>query len=242
MTMNIMSINLKDNLTIVIPSKNEGRTLYDCIYNLSKQKNIEGTRVIIADISDDHNSIYFLNKIRMDFSLSLKIEIIEGGFPAYGRFKGGEMVNTPYVLFLDADILIHERDVLINVLNNTKHLSTVTMSTDKEYNWVYGFFNITQRIMKFFGSSFAIGGFQLFRTDIYRFAGEYNTEHKFAEDYYISNKIHTGFFHIYKTNGVYTSCRRFKNKGLFYMVFLMIKCWFNRNNNEFYLNSHGYWS
>lgn len=233
---------LKDNLTIVIPSKNEKRTLYDCIYNISKQKNIEGTKIIIADISNDKESLDFIRRIESDFRYSLSIEVIKGGYPAYGRFVGGQIVKTPYVLFLDADILIHQKDLLINVLKETKHLSTVTISTEKSYNWVYKIFNTTQKIMKFFGSSFAVGGFQLFRTDIYRFAGEYNPNHLFAEDYYISNKIYPGFFTIYNTDGVYTSSRRFRNKGIFYMIFLMIKCWLNRNNENFYLKSYDYWS
>lgn len=232
---------LKGNLTVVIPSKNEGITLYECVSHLSKQKGIEGTRVIIADISDELESLKYIHKLRTDFRYSLDIEVIKGGYPAYGRYAGGRLVKTPYVLFLDADIMIKDNSLIETVLKETKQLSTVTLVTDKGYNWIYNIFNITQRIMKFFGSSFAIGGFQLFRTDVYRHTGEYVPEHKFAEDYYVSNKIWSPLFYIHKTNGVYTSSRRFKNKGVFYMITLMIKCWFNRNNPEFYKKSHNYW-
>jgi len=45
--------SLKDRLTIVIPSKNEGKTLYECVDYLSKQKGILEARVIIADVSDE---------------------------------------------------------------------------------------------------------------------------------------------------------------------------------------------
>ena len=237
-----MFTNIKDNLTIVIPSKNEGRTLYDCIYNISGQYNIAGTKVIIADISDDALSLDFIRRIKIDFKYSLDIEVIKGGYPAYGRYQGGKMVTTPYVLFLDADVFLTDRNVLMNTLSKTKHLTSVTFSTDHGFNWIYKIFTFTQRIMKFFGSSFAIGGFQLFKTDVYRYAGEYVPEQVFAEDYYISNKIWSPLYTIHKTNGVYTSARRFKNKGLFYMISLMIKCWFNRNNPNFYLKSHGYWN
>ena len=237
-----MFTNIKDNLTIVIPSKNEGRILYDCIYNISSQYNVAGTKIIIADISDDNISLDFIKRIKTDFKYSLNIEVIEGGYPAYGRYMGAKNVTTPYVLFLDADIFLTDKNVLTDTLNKTKHLTSVTFSTDKGFNWIYKLFTLTQKIMKVFGSSFAIGGFQLFRTEIYRYAGEYNPDQIFAEDYYISNKIHPGFYTIHKTNGVYTSARRFKNKGLFYMLSLMIKCWFNRNNKEFYLKSHNYWN
>ena len=237
-----MFTNIKDSLTIVIPSKNEGRTLYDCVYNISKQNFIAGTKIIIADISDDEQSINFIKRLQLDFSLSLDIKVIKGGYPAKGRYEGGKLVKTPFVLFLDADVFLTDKNVLMETLSKTKHLTSVTFSTDEGYNWVYKLFTIVQNIMKFFGSSFAIGGFQLFRTDIYRFAGEYRPNHIFAEDYYISNKIWSKLYTIHKTNGVYTSARRFKNKGLFYMVFIMIKCWFYRNNEEFYLKSHNYWS
>jgi len=56
--------SLSNLLTIVIPSKNEGRILYDCIYNISKQSNISGTKIIIADVSDDEKSLWFLWKLQ----------------------------------------------------------------------------------------------------------------------------------------------------------------------------------
>ena len=93
----------------------------------------------------------------------------------------------------------------------------------------------------FLVSSFAIGGFQLFKTEIYKNTGGYNPEHVFAEDYYVSNKIHSKFFTLLNTKGVYTSSRRFRKKGLFYMITLMFKCWMNRNDESFYRKSHGYW-
>jgi hypothetical protein len=84
-----MFTNIKDRLTIVIPSKNESRTLYDCVYNISRQRGIAGTRVIIADISDNVTSLEFLKKITIDFRYCLNIEVIKGGYPAYGRYAGG---------------------------------------------------------------------------------------------------------------------------------------------------------
>jgi hypothetical protein len=139
-------------------------------------------------------------------------------------------------------VFLYNKNVIYDVVKNTKHLSTVTFSTDKGYNWIYKVFTFSQRVMKLFGSSFAIGGFQLFKTEAYRYAGEYNPDQVFAEDYYISNKIQSSLFSIHNIDGVYTSARRFKNKGLFYMLSLMLKCWVNRNNPNFYLKSHGDWN
>ena len=121
-----MFTNIKDSLTIVIPSKNEGRTLYDCVYNISKQNFIAGTKIIIADISDDEQSINFIKRLQLDFSLSLDIKVIKGGYPAKGRYEGGKLVKTPYVLFLDADVFLTDKNVLMETLSKTKHLTSVT--------------------------------------------------------------------------------------------------------------------
>ncbi len=237
--MNIQS--LSNQITIVIPSKNESRTLYDCVYNISKQKGIEGTKVIIADISNDKESLEFIKRSQTDFNHCLNIETIKGGYPAEGRYNGAKLVTTPYILFLDADILLYDNRVIIDTLLKTKHLTTVNFVTDYGFNWIYNIFFTLQKIMRFFGSSFAVGGFQLFKTDVYKYTGGYDPTHVFAEDYYVSNKVWSKLFTLHRTNGVYTSSRRFKNKGLLYMVTLMVRCWINRNNPEFYKKSHGYW-
>jgi len=44
---------MKDKLTIVIPSKNESDVINITLTHLNEQKNIKGTRVIIADCSTD---------------------------------------------------------------------------------------------------------------------------------------------------------------------------------------------
>ncbi len=227
---------------MIIPSKNEKDNLYLTLSYLSSQVLGHGMRVIIADCSDDEESLDIIKQIKVDFKYSLDIEFIPGGYPAYGRYMGAKLVKTPYVLFLDADVFLHNNSILHQIVHDTKQLSTVSFSTDPGYNWIYKIFTLSQRIMKLFGSSFAIGGFQLFKTEAYRYAGEYKPDQVFAEDYYISNKIWSKLFTIHNTHGVYTSARRFKNKGLFYMVSLMLKCWVNRNNPDFYLKSHGYWN
>jgi len=198
-------------------------------------------KVIIADCSDDEESLDIIKQIQIDFKYSLNIEVIPGGYPAYGRYMGAKLVTTPYVLFLDADVFLYNNMVLYQMVHNTKQLSTVKFQTDHGYNWIYSVFTFIQRFMKLLGSSFAIGGFQLFKTEAYRYAGEYNPDQVFAEDYFISNKIWAPLFTIHNIKGVYTSARRFKNKGLLYMITLMLKCWANRNNPKFYLKSHNYW-
>lgn len=237
---------MKDLLTIIIPSKNEGKTLYDCLNFLNWQVGIDGVNVIIADISDDIYSVELLYKAKNDFRDKLKIKIIIGGYPSYGRLVGSELAITPYILFLDADILIKDRFLLDTIFktieNKNIDLLTSHISTDKKWNWVYKIFNVFQKISVLVNSPFAVGGFQLWNRQSYWKVGGYKKDEIFAEDYSISSKVNPKNFYIFSTNKVWTSSRRFDNKGIFYMFNLMIKSYFNRNNPDFFKHHHNYWN
>ena len=236
-----MNTPLKDILTIIIPSKNESVNIYECIGFISKQRGIQGTRVIIADVSDETKSLEWLYQTQTDFKYSLQIEVIEGGYPSQGRLNGSKLVKTPYMLFLDSDVMIMNPSVIPTIMEYEKDLTTVTFITDTGWNWVYYMFNKFQWMSKLLGTPFAVGGFQLWKTEAYWKVGGYNNKEIFAEDYSLSQKVMSKNFMVYKTNHVYTSARRFKNKGVLWMFKIMIKSYLNRNNPEFFTKSHGYW-
>ena len=233
--------SLSNRLTIVIPSKNENRTLYDCIYNISHQNYISGVRIIIADISDEEKSLQYIRRLQMDFKYLLNIEVIEGGFPSQGRLNGSKLVTTPYMLFLDADIFLTNPNILIECMEYDKELITVPFYTDKPYRWVFRMFDMFQSLSSLIGSPFAVGGFQLWNTQSYWKVGGYNPEELFAEDYSISQKVMSKNFKVHKVWGTYTSPRRFQTKGVIWMFKIMINSYLNRNNPEFFKKSHGYW-
>ncbi len=232
---------LKDRLTIVIPSKNEGITLYNSIMYLSHQNNIDGVRVIIADKSDDAQSLTFIARIKKDFGNKLKITVIEGGYPAEGRLNGSKLVTTPYMLFLDADVVLMNRNILEECMKYNKDLITVPFYTDYPYRWVFRMFDMFQKVSTLLGTPFAVGGFQLWNTETYWELGGYNPQELFAEDYSISQKVNPKEFKIHKIRGTYTSSRRFKSKGVLWMFYIMIKSYLNRKNPNFFKHHHNYW-
>ena len=229
-----------DNLlTIVIPCKNEKDNIYECIGFIAKQVGFAGTRVIIADTSDEEDSLDFLQYTEDNYRYSLNIELIKGGFPAKARLEGSKLVTTPYVLFLDADIMLQNKSLLGECLAYNTDLVTVPFQTETGFNWIFRLFDIQQQLSNLLGTPFAIGGFQLWKTEAYWKTGGYDETHLFAEDYWVSQKAEN--MKIHKTKGVWTSARRFKNKGFFYMFILSIKCYINRNNTEFFKNHQNYW-
>ena len=226
-------------LTIVIPCKNEKDNIYECIGFIAKQVGFAGTRVIIADTSDEEDSLDFLQYTENNYRYSLNIELIKGGFPAKARLEGSKLVTTPYILFLDADIMLQNKFVLGECIAYNTDLVTVPFQTETGFNWIFRLFDIQQKMSNLLGTPFAVGGFQLWKTEAYWKTGGYDETHLFAEDYWVSQKAEKMVIH--KTKGVWTSARRFKNKGFFYMFILSIKCYINRNNTEFFKKHHNYW-
>ena len=118
-------------------------------------------------------------------------------------------------------------------------LVTCKFKTDKPYRWVFRVFDIVQWILSF-SKPFAIGGFMLFKTETFNQLGGFNEEDKVAEDYRLSSKIDPKKFKVFN-DYVYTPSRRFSKKGVWYMIKLMISCWFNRHSDNFYKQDHNYW-
>jgi glycosyltransferase involved in cell wall biosynthesis len=135
---------IKDKLTIVIPSKNESDVIDITLTHLNEQKDIKGTHVIIADCStDDTRDIILSGKYK-----NLNIEVIDGGLPSVGRNKGAELCETPYVLFLDADIFLTNvntiRDTLITIEHNSLHLVTTKFRVRGKYSFVFPIFEFLE--------------------------------------------------------------------------------------------------
>ena len=99
---------LSENLTIIIPCKNEGLTIKKTLDLLNYQKNIDKVSVIVADISDDGITKKILKKRDDKFNLT----VIKGGLPSIARNNGFKLCKTPYVLFLDADIFLLDNELL----------------------------------------------------------------------------------------------------------------------------------
>jgi glycosyltransferase involved in cell wall biosynthesis len=230
---------MNQKLTIVIPCKNEGVMILTTLKLLIKQK--LDCQIIIADSSTDDTFNILMNYKTRSPQV---IRVIGGGLPAVARNKGASFVKTPYVLFLDADIYLRDPNVVNQCLDEiiNKDLDLVTCkfhTVEKKYDKIYRFFDIIQWISSK-SKPFAIGGFMLFKTETFNALGGFNENDKIAEDYHLSSKINTKKFKIVNTY-VYTTARRFINKGTWYMVKLAFYSWLNRNNDEWFKNDYNYW-
>lgn len=233
-------MELSKFLTIVIPCKNESKTIDETLTLLNFQDNIENVEVIVADISDDGTTHQL--EVRNQDKFNLKI--IQGGLPAKARNNGAQLVETPYVLFIDSDMFLLDSSLLIDSIKEMRlHkfdlLTTKVRTTSGKYNYVFRTFDMIQRISKSI-SPFCLGGFMLFRTDTFNELGGFDEQAQVSEDYLLSKQVEPKKFKILNRT-IFTLPRRFDNKGILYMLRLMVRSFFNRNNKEFFSNDNTYW-
>ena len=112
---NTKYMNIKDKLTIVIPCKNEENYISHLLDSLRLQK-IGDTRVIIADCSTDNTREVIKNN-----RAYLNIEIIEGGPVSTARNNAARLVTTPYILFIDADVIFFDNYTIRDAVFEMEH-------------------------------------------------------------------------------------------------------------------------
>ena len=227
-------------LTIVIPCKNESKTIDETLTLLNFQDHIDNVEVIIADSSDD-GTTYQLESRKHD---KFNLKIIEGGLPAKARNNGARLVKTPYMLFMDSDMFLLDSSLLMDSikemrLHRVDLLTTKVRTTSGKYNYVFRTFDFIQKISKLI-SPFCLGGFMLFKTDTFNKLKGFDEEAKVAEDYLLSKQIKPRRFKILNTT-VFKPPRRFENKGVLYMMRLMVRSFLNRNNKQFFKDDNTYW-
>ena len=234
-------MKLNEYLTVIIPCKNEKNIVIDCLNYLNKQKDIDGTKVYICDSSNDRIT---KSLIKLSTFENLDIEILSGGLPAKARNIGFKKSNTIYTLFLDADVFLYDKNLLVNCLHisldNYLDLQTVKFKTiNGKYDFAYIMLDFLRQIVSKI-SPFCLGGFMLFRTLKLRELGGFNDDCVFAEDYELSKRIEPKKFKVSNYN-VYTLNRRFESKGIYYMAKMLFKSFINRNNPDFFKKEHNYW-
>jgi cellulose synthase/poly-beta-1,6-N-acetylglucosamine synthase-like glycosyltransferase len=235
---------MKNLITIVIPCKNEKDIILKTLDLLNYQLDIHNVKVIVCDASDD--GITKSNLIeRLEYNSDMfDLYLMEGGLPAKARNNGFKLVTTPYVLFLDADVfLLDPKTIKRSLLLAQKRkldLTTVKFRSDNgKYNYIYKLFDTIQILSKW-STPFCLGGFMLIKSETLKKLGGFDEEIKIAEDYQLSKRIKPNKFGRIN-NVVFTPPRRFENKGVTYMIKLMLGSFFNHTNKKWFTEDKNYW-
>jgi glycosyltransferase involved in cell wall biosynthesis len=238
-----MQTTISDKITIVVPCKNEENYI-DHLLDSLRGQNIGNTRIIIADCSTDRT-----RQVIRDNKGLLNVEIIEGGPVSLAKNRGAQLVNTPYILFIDADVRFFKNTVIRDAVNliERKNLDLIGLNIkcyDKDLRAKIGFtaFNLINHALKHF-SPFAVGAFMLTRRDRFEEYGGFPEQFATSEDFFLSRKYSPRKFRIVRHHFGQDS-RRFKKMGYMGMAKYLVKNFVNRNNKAYWdkLDSSRYWS
>src|SRR5208283_1514364 len=127
----------RNELTIVIPAKNEAKLIPRLLTSLTSQdySKMRSTKVLVADASSTDGT----PEIVLSFRDRLNVEVIRGGMPSVGRNLVAARAESDYVLFLDADVEPAHPSVIRRAveLAQSKHLHCVTTNIlCRGGNWI----------------------------------------------------------------------------------------------------------
>jgi glycosyltransferase involved in cell wall biosynthesis len=204
---------------------------------------MSSTRVLVADA----NSTDRTREIVASFRDRLNVGVIPGGMPSVGRNQGAAQAETPYVLFIDADIELADRSLIRRCIEKaqSKHLHCVTTNIIcRGGNWIdnllYEVIDVFQ-YLSYLHRPFATGMFMLFDREKFWQLGGFHEQIHFAEDYKLSQKVDRSRFAVVR-GGVYTTNRRFKKMGHLRPGWLFLKTAMNYWNEKYFLRDHKYWA
>ncbi len=236
-------ITIDKKITIVIPSRDEQDYIKNLLDSLRRQR-LGGTRIIIADCSTDNT-----RQVIMSNQAFLNIKIIDGGPVAMARNRGAAMATTPYLLFIDADVIFFDdyaiRDAVDALESHNLDLVTAGIKCyDSDSVAAMGFkiFNAVNKILRHF-SPFAVGAFMLTRKSKFDEFGGFQERFSTSEDFFLSRMYEPKKFRI--INHFFgQDSRRFKKMGYFGMAWYLVKNFVNRNNKAYWdrLDNTKYWN
>ncbi len=201
------------------------------------------TRVLVADA----NSTDGTPEIVMEFSDRLNVSVIEGGMPSVGRNNGAARADTPFVLFLDADIELADPSLVRRCVEKAQKNALHCITTNivcRDGNWIdklfYAINNFFQ-YLSYLHHPFATGMFMLFDRKRFWQLGGFHEHILFAEDYRLSQRVEPKRFAVVR-GGVYTTNRRFQRMGHLRVGWLFLKTAMNYWNEKYFLRDHKYWA
>jgi len=229
-------------LAIIIPAKNEEKNI-PYLINSIKEQSFKDFKIIVADANSKDKTREIAKKYGCD--------VIKGGNPSQGRNRGIEKAikeDFKVCFVIDADSILPSKDFIEKALKefnergldlagtlqnpyNTKikmNLNNVIgsckPSKNLEYKMIYGFTNFFLKIFQNTKKP-KMGNGIFEKTSVYKSIGGFDETIEFGEDSgYSKYVVKKGYkFGILKEpEKIFTSPRRFEEKGFWKMLMLYV--------------------
>ena len=218
-------MNIKSELAIIIPAKNEAENITKLLDSISAQDyaHIRETPVVVADAHSTDGT----RSIALGYAPGLTMSVVDGGMPSVGRNAGARSVNAEYLLFIDADIELRDRTLIRRALEaaKTNNYSCVTArircsNGTRTDRLVYAIANWIIQISKYF-FPFATGMFMLFKKSRFDELNGFDEAVTLSEDFILTRNLHPREFTV--LNAYFdTPNRRFVKTGHWKMARIIL--------------------
>jgi glycosyltransferase involved in cell wall biosynthesis len=200
-------------------------------------------RVLVADA----NSTDGTPEAVLGFRERLNVSVIRGGMPSVGRNRGAALADTPYILFLDADIELADCSLIRRCLERAQSKGLHCLTTNivcQGGSWIDTLFYAASDCLQYLSylhRPYATGMYMLFDRKKFWELGGFHEQIQFGEDYRLSQQVERKRFAVVR-GGVYTTNRRFKRMGHLRVGWLFLKTAVNYWNEKHFLRDHKYWA
>ena len=235
--------SIKDKLTIVIPALNEITQISGLLTDLVRQLGSRGIRIIVADAGSTDGTVEEVRFLADVYKSKVQIELIKGGTVSEGRNAGLELVNTQYVLFIDADVTLPSANTLESVVKalGRNWLVTARLRSRSGFpsNLIYRVYNLAVQFIAYW-RPFAVGSFFGTRTCVIRRKGGFREDVVHSEDWLLSGLYPSKrFAFLSKDTPALVDDRRFQRMGYIGMAQCMLSSlWYGES---YMIKDNGYW-
>lgn len=198
-------------LSIVIPTKNEEEHLPVLLDSLASQTQ-PPVEIIVADAHSTDATV--------TMAKSRGCQVVEGGMPGVGRNRGAAVATQSIILFLDADVELHDPDFLKSAVEEfeARELDVATCDVlpksdrfvDRAFHHLYNSYaHVTEPLVAH------APGFCIFvRKSLHDAIGGFDESVTFCEDHeYVQRARKQGTFGFLTSVKIAVSTRRFDRDG-----------------------------
>lgn len=202
-------------VSIIIPSFNNADTIIETLQSIEKQS-YKNNEVIIVDdgSSDDLKSI--VREYQNTSSLQLSYYYQENSGPSVARNKGAQLAKGVYLLFLDADDLLHENYIekAVAIFQGNPKINIV-YGTAEFFGAEVGKWELADYNVQDFLKYNSIPIFAVIKKDVFHDVGGFDDQLTFTEDWELWIRIIKKYDGVYKIpETVYYYRKRFNKTSL----------------------------
>jgi glycosyltransferase involved in cell wall biosynthesis len=239
---------MKNNPTIIIPTKNEEAYIGKLLIDLNNQilpNEDQKLKVIISDAYSDDNTKTVIASSSL-ICEKLDILVIGGGTVSVGRNNGFKQSDTDIVIFVDADVRLFNPNTILDTIHMLNQYRLITCKL-KDYSgsilsifafWLYN--KIHWILSKKY--PFAIGAYFATHSSDFKRFGMFNEKSDNSEDFLFSQNYKPSEFYTLN-HYIGQDNRRFIKMGYVGMIWHLVRnlAYYLLNRRTEFTKKSKYW-